>query len=44
MRKEKASVTEPISDYIKSQKESFREHQRNLPFSEKMEIAFSLAE
>jgi hypothetical protein len=44
MKKEKASVTEQLSEYIKSQKASFREHQRNLPFSEKMEIAFSLAE
>ncbi len=44
MKKEKASVTEQLSEYIKSQKASFREHQRNLPFGEKMEIAFSLAE
>ncbi len=44
MKKEKASVTEQPSEYIKSQKASFREHQRNLPFGEKMEIAFSLAE
>jgi hypothetical protein len=43
MKKENASITEQPSEYIKSQKESFREHQRNLPFGEKMEIAFSLA-
>ena len=29
---------------IASQKEAFRRHQRNLPFSEKMQIAFALAE
>ena len=29
---------------IASQKEAFRQHQRNLPFSEKMQIAFALAE
>ncbi len=44
MKKEKNVVSEQISGYIKSQKTSFREHQRNLPFGEKMEIAFSLAE
>ncbi|MFV0387701.1 MAG: hypothetical protein ACK5NT_03010 [Pyrinomonadaceae bacterium] len=44
MKKEKASITEQLSEYIKSQKDSFRLNQRNLPFSEKMEIAFSLAE
>jgi hypothetical protein len=43
MKKGKASVTEQPSEYIKSQKESFRQHQKDLPFSEKMEIAFSLA-
>lgn len=44
MKNEKASAAEQLSEYIKSQKRSFREHQRNLSFSEKMEIAFSLAE
>ncbi len=44
MKKEKISVTEQLSEYIKSQKETFRQHQRDLPFGEKMEIAFSLAE
>jgi hypothetical protein len=44
MKKEKTSVTEQLSEYLKSQKASFRQHQRDLPFSEKMEIAFSLAE
>ena len=36
--------TEQLSEYLKTQKESFRQHQRNLPFSEKMDIAFSLVE
>lgn len=44
MKKEKTSVTEQLSEYLISQKDSFRQNQRNLPFSEKMEIAFSLAE
>ncbi len=44
MKKEKTSVTEQLSEYLKSQKDSFRQNQRDLPFSEKMEIAFSLAE
>jgi hypothetical protein len=43
MKKEK-SVTQQLDDYIKSQKDSFRQHQRDLPFGEKMQIAFSLAE
>jgi hypothetical protein len=43
MKKEKASVTEQLSEHIKSQKESFRQYQKDLPFGEKMEIAFSLA-
>ena len=29
---------------IKSKKEAFRRHQRDLPFGEKMRIAFSLAQ
>lgn len=29
---------------IKTNKETFRQHQRKLPFGEKMKIAFSLAE
>jgi hypothetical protein len=43
MKKEKANAAEQLGEYIKSQKASFREHQRNLSFGEKMEIAFSLA-
>ena len=33
-----------IEEYVKSQKASFRRHQRDLPFTEKMQIAFALAE
>jgi hypothetical protein len=44
MKKEKVSVAEQLSEYMKSQKESFRQYQKDLPFGEKMEIAFSLAE
>lgn len=44
MRKENSTETEQISKYIESKKEAFRRHQRDLPFSEKMRIAFSLAE
>lgn len=36
--------TESFIKDIVSQKEAFRQHQRNLPFSEKMQIAFALAE
>ena len=41
--KEEKSVAERLEERIKSQKASFREHQRGLPFGEKMQIAFSLA-
>jgi hypothetical protein len=44
MKNEKASVADQLSEYMKSQKASFRQYQKDLPFSEKMEIAFSLAE
>jgi ribosomal protein L1 len=44
MKDEKLSVTEQLEEYIKSQKESFRQNQRSLSFGEKMQIAFSLAE
>lgn len=44
MRKEILISDEQISEHIKSKKGSFRQHQRNLSFSEKMRIAFSLAE
>ena len=44
MKKEESDFRKQISDHIKSQKESFRQSQRNLPFGEKMQIAFSLAE
>ena len=37
-------VEDQLDKRIKSQKESFRRHQRELPFGEKMQIAFSLAE
>ena len=43
MKKEK-NITEQIEEYVKSQKASFRRHQRDLPFGEKMRIAFYLAE
>lgn len=43
MKKEQ-KTSEQIEEYIKSQKAAFRQHQRNLPFGEKMQIAFSLAE
>ena len=39
MKKESATSNEQI----KSSKDEFREHQRSLPFGEKMKIAFSLA-
>ena len=39
MKKESATSNEQI----KSSKDEFRRHQRNLPFGEKMKIAFSLA-
>ena len=39
MKKEKANLAEQI----KTQKASFRQYQKNLSFTEKMEIAFSLA-
>jgi ribosomal protein L1 len=44
MKKENKINTEQLEEYIKSQKDSFRQHQRDLPFGEKMQIAFSLAE
>ena len=43
MKKEQTGVSEQISGYIKSQKESFRKSQKDLPFGEKMQISFSLA-
>jgi hypothetical protein len=39
MKKKSAISSEPI----KSSKDEFRGHQRNLPFGEKTKIAFSLA-
>lgn len=33
-----------VGEYIKMQKDAFRLRQRNLPFGEKMKIAFHLAE
>ena len=39
MKKEKANLAEQI----KTQKASFRQYQKNLSFTEKMETAFSLA-
>ncbi len=44
MKKESSIGSEQINDYIKSNKDAFRQHQRDLPFGEKMRIAFSLAE
>ena len=44
MKEEQINIAEQIDEYIKAQKKSFREHQRQLPFTEKMLIAFSLAE
>lgn len=44
MKKDQINIAEQIDEYIKSRKESFREHQRQLPFGEKMLIAFTLAE
>lgn len=44
MKKENSTNIEELNEYIKSQKDAFRRHQRNLPFGEKMRIAFSLAE
>ena len=43
----KATLPTNIKSSVKdiaSQKEAFRQHQRDLPFSEKMQIAFALAE
>ncbi len=36
--------TKELNEWIKSKKDAFRQHQRDLPFGEKMQIAFSLAE
>lgn len=43
MRKETSVNLEQINEYIESKKSAFRHYQRNLPFGEKMQIAFSLA-
>jgi ribosomal protein L1 len=37
------NATDKIEEYTKSQKASFRRRQRELPFTEKMQIAFALA-
>ncbi len=44
MKKETSSVTAQLEEYITSQKVSFRQHQRDLSFGEKMQISFALAE
>ncbi len=44
MKKEKSINIEKLDEQIKKEKDSFRQHQRNLSFDEKMKIAFSLAE
>jgi hypothetical protein len=44
MRKEASINIEQLNEYIGSKKDTFRQHQRDLPFGEKMQIAFSLAE
>lgn len=44
MKKETLSVTAQLEEYVTSQKTSFRQQQRDLPFGEKMLISFALAE
>ena len=44
MKKETSINIEELNEWIKSRKDSFRQQQRDLPFGEKMQIAFSLAE
>jgi hypothetical protein len=44
MKNESAITPEQTGKRIKSSKKEFRRHQRELPFGEKMRIAFSLAE
>jgi len=44
MKKEASINIEELNERIKSKKDAFRQHQRDLPFGEKMQIAFSLAE
>lgn len=44
MKRETSINIEQINEYIESKKGAFRQHQRDLPFGEKMQIAFSLAE
>ncbi len=44
MKNESANNFEQTGERIESNKKEFRRHQRNLPFGEKMKIAFSLAE
>lgn len=44
MKKENPIDAERFNKQLKSSKSQFRRHQRDLPFGEKMKIAFSLAE
>ncbi len=44
MEEELLNDNELNIEQIKLKKEAFRQHQRSLPFGEKMQIAFSLAE
>lgn len=44
MKKENSINIERLNEQIKLGKGVFRQHQRDLPFDEKMKIAFSLAE
>ena len=44
MKNESAINLEQTGERIESNKKEFRRHQRELPFGEKMRIAFSLAE
>ena len=44
MKKENSTHIKKLDEQIKRGKDSFRQHQRNLSFDEKMKIAFSLAE
>lgn len=44
MKKENSINVERLDEQIRRGKDSFRQHQRDLSFDEKMKIAFSLAE
>jgi hypothetical protein len=44
MKKKNAINAAEINEQIRLKKEIFRQHQKDLPFDQKMKIAFSLAE